>query len=211
MAHKLPGGLYALLDDAVKKEIPLEQQAQAVIDAKVNVLQLRLKHTSDRQALLLIRTIVDLARPQGTVVIVNDRVDLALSGNADGVHLGDDDVPADVARRLLGEDAVIGVTTRALADIEHAQGLGADYVGLGPLFTTTTKVLAQAPLGLIAFREIVARSPLPVVGIAGITLETIGEVAAAGAWGAAVASGLFQADDLVSRARALQQAFCGSR
>jgi thiamine-phosphate pyrophosphorylase len=211
MPHKLPGGLYALLDDSVRPELPMLEKARAVIEARVGVVQLRLERTPDRVALPLIRAVVALAAPANVRVIVNDRVDLALAGGADGVHLGADDLPVDVARRVLGPGALIGATTRSLAEIEQACALGADHVGLGPIFATRTKVVAHAPLGLEVFAAIVARSPLPVVGIAGVTLATIGQVAAAGAWCAAVAGDLLTAEDLVSRARALQGAFSGAR
>lgn len=211
MPHKLPRGLYALLDDSVRRELPMLEKARAVLEARVGVLQLRLEQTNDRVALPLIRAVVALARPAGCLVIVNDRVDLALAGGADGVHLGADDLPVDVARRLLGPEALIGATTRSLAEIERARVLGADHVGLGPIFRTTTKQVSHAPLGLELFGEIARQAPLPVVGIAGVTLLNIGQVAAAGAWCAAVAGDLLQSDDLVSRARALQGAFSASR
>ena len=205
MPHKLPRGLSALLDDSVRPELPVIQKARAVLAAGVGVLQLRLEQTEDRDALVIVREVVAEAR--GALVIVNDRVDLALAGGAHGVHLGADDLPIDVARRLLGPDALIGATTRSLQQIEQAKEQGADHVGLGPIFTTTTKVVAAAPLGVAAFGAIARQSPLPVVGIAGITLETIGQVAAAGAWCAAVAGDLLRSEDPVSRARALQEAF----
>lgn len=211
MPHKLPRGLYALLDDSVRPDLPMVEKARAVIAAGVGVLQLRLEKTTDRLALPLIREVVALAQPREVRVIVNDRVDLALAGGADGVHLGADDLPVDVARRLLGPAALIGATTRSVEEIERARALGADHVGLGPIFSTTTKVLAHPPLGLERFGELARASALPVVGIAGITLASIGQVAQAGAWGAAVAGDLFGGEDLVSRARALQEAFSGSR
>ncbi|HEY1089155.1 MAG TPA: thiamine phosphate synthase [Archangium sp.] len=207
MSHKLPRGLYALVDDSVRASVPVVEKARAVIDGGVGVLQLRLEQTSDRLALPIVRATVALARTRQVKVIVNDRIDLALAGGADGVHLGADDLPVFAARRLLGPDALIGATTRTLADIERAKGEGADHVGLGPVFTTSTKVVAHAPLGLEVFASIARASPIPVVGIAGITLATIGQVAAAGAWCAAVAGDLLTAEDIVSRARALQQAF----
>lgn len=207
MPHKLPRGLYALIDDAVRPERTCIEKARAAIAGGAPVLQLRLETTADRPALDVIRASVALARPRGVLVVVNDRVDLALAGGADGVHLGADDLPVDVARRLLGPGALIGATTRSLADIEQARALGADHVGLGPIFTTSTKDVAHAPLGLDGFAAIARASPLPVVGIAGVTLETIGAVARAGATCAAVAGDLLRAEDIVSRARDLHRAF----
>lgn len=211
MPHKLPRGLYALLDDSVRAELPMVEKARAVIAAEVPVLQLRLETTADRPALQVIREVLALAVPRGVKVIVNDRVDLVLASGAHGVHLGADDLPVEVARRLLGPDALIGATTRSLEDIERARAQGADHVGLGPIFATRTKDVAHPPMGLELFARIVAGASLPVVGIAGITLATIGQVAAAGAWGAAVAGDLLNAQDVVSRARALQGAFSGHR
>ncbi len=207
MPHKLPRGLYGLVDDSVRPEISVVDKARAVISAQIGVIQLRLEQTPDRAALGIIREVVALAGP--TVVIVNDRVDLALAGGAHGVHLGAGDLPVDVARRLLGPQAYIGATTRTLADIRRAQAQGADHVGLGPIFSTTTKAVDHAPLGLEVFAEIARASPLPVVGIAGITLQTIGQVARAGAWGAAVVGDLLRAEDIAARARQLQAAFAG--
>jgi thiamine-phosphate pyrophosphorylase len=211
MVHKLPPGLYALIDDSVRPELPVETKVRSALEGGAQVLQLRLKRTGDRQALALVRDAVQVARRVGAPVIVNDRVDLCLAGGAQGVHLGEDDLPPAVARALLGPQALVGVTARTLVDIERARDAGADHVGLGPIFGTRTKELDAPVLGLERFGAIARQSPLPVVGISGITLATIGGVAAAGAWGAAVAGDLLLAGDLVSRARALQQAFSAAR
>ncbi|MFT3708507.1 MAG: thiamine phosphate synthase [Archangium sp.] len=202
----LKPGLYALIDDSVRPEVPLVEKARAVISAGVATLQLRLENTPDRPALEAITRVVELAGTS-TAVIVNDRVDLALAGRAHGVHLGHDDLPVHVARKLLGPHALIGATTRSLDEIQTAKEQGADHVGLGPIFVTTTKTVAHAPLGLETFARICAASPLPVVGIAGITLETIGSVAKAGAHCAAVAGDLLRAPDIAERARLLSAAF----
>ena len=205
MALKLPRGLYGLVDDGVRPDVPVPTKARWAIEGGAAVIQLRLEQTPDRQALEWIREVVAIA---GTVpVIVNDRIDLCLVGQAAGVHLGADDLPVSVARRLLGPTALIGATTRTLADIEQAAKEGADHVGLGPIFTTTTKQVNAPSLGLEGFEAIARRSPLPVVGIAGITLQTIGQVAKAGAHCAAVAGDLLNAADVIARARALKDAF----
>ncbi len=207
MANKLPGGLYALIDEQLRPELPVLKKARAAIEGGVKVLQLRLKASAERPAVAVIRAVLALARASEVVVIVNDRVDWALVTGADGVHLGDADLPPDQARAVLGAKALIGVTARNLEEIRAAQALGADHVGVGPIFTTSTKVVDAPRLGLEAFGRIARASPLPVVGIAGITLATIGAVARAGAHAAAVGGDLLLADDLVSRAKALQEAF----
>lgn len=187
--------------------MPMVEKARAVIEGGARVLQLRLKHSSDRVAIETIRHVLALARPAKVTVIINDRVDWALVTGADGVHLGADDLEPQLARRLLGPDRLVGVTTRNRDDIQAAKAHGADHVGLGPIFATHTKTLDAPPLGMVAFEAIAKAAPLPVVGISGITLETIGLVARAGAHAAAVGSDLLLASDVVSRARALQRAF----
>lgn len=205
MAHKLAGGLYALIDDALRPDRSIVELARDAVAGGARVLQLRLETTADRPAFEVVRAVVALAGQAR--VIVNDRVDLALAAGAHGVHLGADDLPIAVARRLLGPDALIGATTRSLEDIRAAQGQGADHVGLGPVFTTSTKTVAHAPLGLTTLAAIAAHSPLPIVAIAGITRETIAAVAATGVHAAAVARDLICADDVRARATELQAAF----
>jgi thiamine-phosphate pyrophosphorylase len=205
MALKLPRGLYGLIDDGLRPEVPLPLKARWAIEGGAAVVQLRIEHTPDRQALAWVRAIV--AQAGSTPVIVNDRVDWCLAGEAAGVHLGDDDLPVQVARELLGPDRYLGRTVRSLDEIVIAQRDGADHVGLGPIFATTTKRVSAPPLGLERFAVIARASPLPVVGIAGIGLETLGEVARAGAWCAAVGSELCLAADVTQRARALAAAW----
>ncbi len=214
MPHKPPAlasGLYALLDDSVGCPVPLLEAARQALEGGVAVLQLRLERTADREALALARAVLALARPRGVQVLVNDRVDLALVAEADGVHLGDHDLPVAEARRLLGPRALIGATARDLKGVLRAQGEGADHVGVGPVFATSTKAVAFPPLGLLGLESITGASPLPVVAIAGIDLSNIGQVAAAGAHAAAVASGWLRAPDLRQRVSALRDAFVSNR
>jgi thiamine-phosphate pyrophosphorylase len=209
MSDKLPRGLYAIIDDSIRQDVPIFRKVEQILAGGVKLLQLRLERTSDGHALEAIEAAVKLAETHSACIIVNDRVDLALAGGAHGVHLGAFDLPVPVARRLLGPDRIIGATVRSEDDLGRAAKGGADYVGLGPVFPTSTKTVDHEPLGLERFAELVKKSPLPVFGIAGITLENIAQVGAAGAHGAAVVSGLLMADDLVSRARRLDRAFSG--
>lgn len=205
MSLKLPRGLYGLIDDGIRTDLSVVEKARAAIAGGVRVLQLRLEKTNDRLALPLIRDVVALAGD--AVVIVNDRVDLAKLGGAHGVHLGADDLPIAEARRFLGPDLLIGATCRSLEDLHAARTAGADHAGVGPIFTTATKTVSHAELGLETFATIAKGSPIPVVGIAGVSLANINAVAKAGAWCAAVASGLLEAPDIATRAKALQAAF----
>ncbi|HLT31742.1 MAG TPA: thiamine phosphate synthase [Myxococcaceae bacterium] len=206
-ATLLPAGLYALCDDTLGVSLPVPEQARALVSGGARVIQVRLKRTSTRQAIAWIREVVGICHAAGTRCLVNDRVDWCLVGGADGVHLGDDDLPVDEARRLLGPTALIGATVRNGAQTIAAREQGADHVGMGPLFGTQSKQVDAPVLGLEAFAREVAASVLPVVGIGGITLERIASVAAAGAHAAAVLSDPLTADDVTARARALAVAF----
>ncbi|XXF80305.1 thiamine phosphate synthase [Myxococcaceae bacterium GXIMD 01537] len=204
---RLPRGPYLLCDDTVRPELPLEEKAARLLAGGGRVLQLRMKRTPMRQALAAARAVVAACRESGALCLVNDRVDLALLAGADGVHVGDEDLPPEAARELLGPHRVLGVTVRDAAMARAAQEAGADYVGLGPLFGTTTKQVAAPVLGLARFAEVVAACPLPVVGIGGVGLANIAQVAAAGAHCAAVVSDALLAEDVAGRVRQLTAAF----
>lgn len=207
MPHSFPSGLYALCDDGVRPEVPLEEKARLLISGGVRVMQLRMKRTPLRRALEAARAVAALCRGAEVVCLVNDRVDLALLAGAHGAHVGDEDLPAEDARALLGPERLLGVTVRNLVMAQAAHEAGADYVGLGPVFATSTKAVNAPALGLAGLAEVAAQGPLPVVAISGIGLANIEQVAAAGAHGAAVLSGLLLAPDVPERARALGQAF----
>ncbi len=205
MQNKFARGLYVLVDDSLKTDLSMQQKARLVIEAGIGVLQLRMKRTPDALALEIIKEIMVLARLSGARVIVNDRVDLALLGGADGVHVGTGDVPVSLARRVLGPDRLVGATCRSLEDIVAARAAGADHVGLGPVFQTSTKVVNAAPLGIDGLRTVVTAAPLPVVAIGGISVNSIGAVLQTGAQSAAVASAVWSADDAVGALEALKR------
>jgi len=203
----LPPGLYALCDDGVRPELPLEEKASRLLAGGVRVMQLRIKRAPARQALAAARNVVALCQAAGALCLVNDRADWALLSGAHGVHVGADDLPPEDARTLLGPGRLVGATVRNLEMARAAKAAGADYAGLGPVFPTTTKSVDAPPLGLEGLARIAAESPLPLVAISGIGLHNIEDVARAGVHGAAVASDLLAAPDIAERARSLAEAF----
>jgi thiamine-phosphate pyrophosphorylase len=203
----LPRGLYAVVDDGVRPDLPLPQKARLLARAGVRVAQVRCKRTRGREAWESVRDSVQVLRDARVVVLVNDRVDWALLSGADGVHLGDEDLPPAEARSLLGPLRLVGVTVRSAAGARDAAGAGASYVGLGPVFASRTKTVPAPLLGLDRLRREVAESPLPVVAIGGIGLDTVSEVARTGVHGVAVVSDLWVGGDLRLRIEALQHGF----
>ncbi len=194
-------GLYAIVGD----EAPVER-ARAAVEGGAAVVQLRMKRAPAGEILAAARRLVELCRERA-LVIVNDRVDLAILSGADGVHLGDEDLPVAEARRLCGEALLVGRTTRTAEDGLRALAEGADHLGYGPIFPSRTKPLDVEPRGLEALRATCAAVPAPLVAISGIELANIGEVAAAGAACAAVIGDLFERGDPAARARLLAAAF----
>jgi len=203
----LPRGLYALLDDGFCPGMSLAEQARQLAAAGVRVAQVRCKGSTGRQGWEAVRDAVRILRDAGVVVLVNDRVDWALLSGADGVHVGDEDLPPREARELLGPDRLVGVTVRNAAGAREAAAAGASYVGLGPVFATRTKMVAAPVLGPERLRAEVGGSPLPVVAIGGIGLATVTEVARTGVHGVAVLSDLWAGEELPARVQALQQGF----
>ena len=206
-AVSLPRGLYAVLDDGARPELTLVEQARLLARAGVRVAQVRCKGAVGRVAWESVRDAVDVLRQAGVVALVNDRVDWALLSGADGVHVGDEDLPPAEARRLLGPDRIVGVTVRGAAGAAEAAAAGATYVGLGPVFATRTKEVPAPVMGLERLRSEVQAIPLPVVAIGGIRLEVVSDVARTGVHGVAVVSDLWTGGNPSARVEALQRGF----
>ena len=160
----------------------------------VDVVQLREKGAGDRAILAKAREIREITRRFGIVFILNDRPDLARLAEADGVHLGQEDLSVADARRLLGPDSLIGVSTHSLEQLRIAVRDGANYVGVGPTFASSTKTFAEFP-GIAYVREAAQATTLPAFAIGGITLDNVDAVLAAGATRIAVSAALSGADD----------------
>ncbi len=196
-------GLYAIVGD----DDPIGS-ARAAIAGGAGVVQVRMKRSPAGAVLAAAREIVALAGDRA-LVIVNDRADLALLAGADGVHVGEDDLPTAEARRLVGPGLLVGRSTRTLAEAREAIRDGADHVGFGPMFGTRSKALAAAPRGIEALREVAHGLGAPVVAIGGIGLENVASVAEAGAAAAAIIEDLLSRGDVRERAALLAAAFAG--
>jgi thiamine-phosphate pyrophosphorylase len=158
------------------------QQVARLIEGGASLIQLRDKDAAPQEFYRQAAAALQIARDHNAKLIVNDRVDIALALNADGVHLGQTDLPVESARRLLGKDAIIGFSTHNLQQVKSATAMPVDYIAFGPVFQTSTKANPDPVAGLPALREVRAIiGSLPLVAIGGITLANAVEVLRAGA------------------------------
>jgi len=159
-----------------------EEQVVVLSSCGATIIQLREKIDPPLKFFGQAESAVRVARDLGAKIIINDRVDIALAVKADGVHLGQEDLPPDAARRILGGDAVIGFSTHSLKQARLAAQMPVDYVAIGPIFSTTSKQSANSPVGLDGLARVrEALGAIPLVAIGGITSENIGAVIRAGA------------------------------
>jgi len=191
-----------LILDADLLRIGAEDAAQAALDAGVRLFQYRNKSGTRRSIYGTCLRLAVLMRRSGAVFIVNDHPDIAVAVDADGVHLGQEDLPVKEARQLMGGGRLIGVSTHSVEQARAAQSAGADYVGFGPLFTTRTKD-AGPSRGIDGLRQVRKAVTLPVIAIGGINYGNLDEVLRAGADGVAVISAVLAAPDLREAARAM--------
>lgn len=161
-----------------------------------SLIQLRDKEASAKELLDAARACLTVTRAAGAKLIINDRVDVALTAGADGVHLGQEDLSVEEAREILGEDKIIGVSTHSLDQFKAALETSANYIAVGPVFPTTTKENPSPVVGLEFVREAKAMADRPVVAIGGISLERAAEAIAAGADSVAVISALYPFGDI---------------
>lgn len=208
--------LYGILDPKRSRGRDLATLAGDAIDGGATFLQLRDKKGHTRDMVDAARAIIAVARPRGVPVVINDRVDVALAAAADGVHIGEHDMAPNDARRLLGADAIIGVTVHTLDEARAAPCDIAAYYGVGPVYGTLSKDDPLPPIGVDGFAAIAEvlrarHADCPVVAIAGIEAENAGAVVAAGASGIAVISALFMAQDVKGAARELARIVAAHR
>lgn len=178
------------------------RKAKAALDGGVTAVQLRVKSWTARECLRTAEELKEICRVYGALFLVNDRLDIALAAGADGVHLGQSDLPVSRARILAGDSFIIGATARTKEQIEEAQGSGADYIGCGAAFGTSTKKDASV-IGPDGIKCTLSSTLIPAVAIGGINADNIALLAGCGACGAAISGALLNACDPKTEAQRL--------
>lgn len=191
-------GLYVITDEQLYPGRTHAQIARAAVEGGARIIQIRDKTASDRKFYEDAVELRRITREAGALFVVNDRVDIAMAVGADGLNTGQTDIPLEAARRLVGSDMLIGISADTPEEAKEAEKSGADYIGFGPVFPTTTKLDAGPVSGLDTLQAVCQASRLPVVAIGGIGLSNIAAVARAGATCAAVISSVVCSDDMVA-------------
>lgn len=195
MSRRFDLGVYLITDPILTGPRGVARVVEAAIAGGVTLVQLRDPGAKTGALVELARALIALLRPARIPFIVNDRVDVALAVGADGVHVGQRDMrPADV-RRLIGPDAILGLSVTSPAQLASSDLHGVDYLGVGPICATQTKPDAATPIGVAGLAAVVARTTLPIVAIGGIHAGNAGELIAAGAAGVAVVSAICAAQE----------------
>ena len=199
MALILPP-LYAILDPEQTKGRPAERVLQQLLEGGAKILQLRVKAMLPREFLALAHAVRAETRAAGCQLIVNDRIDIALACDADGVHLGQEDLPFAAGRKLMA-GKIIGLSTHDIEQAREAERNGADYIGFGPMFGTTTKDTGLTARGIDMLKQIRAAVRIPIVAIGGITEANVQEIWQAGADSAAIISDILGAEDVAMKTK----------
>ena len=188
--------IYVITDAALQRGRSHVQVAAQAIRGGADVIQLREKQMSTRDLVRTGQELRDLTRSTGTLLIVNDRIDVALAIDADGVHVGQDDMPCSIARRILGPNKIVGVSAATPEEARLAEREGADYLGVGAIYSTATKLDAGASTGPALISEIKKAVDLPIVAIGGINVHNAAETILYGADGVAIVSAVVGAPDV---------------
>lgn len=198
-------GLYLVTDRELCGERALLDVVRFAVQGGATCVQLREKDLSTRLFIEEAREAKRLLAPFHVPLIINDRIDVALAAEADGVHIGQDDMPYDIARRLMGPEAIIGLSVECWEDVEKAQALAVDYLGVSPVFETPTKTDTKGMWGLDGLSRIRAYSRHPLVGIGGLNATNAADVIRAGAGSVAVVSAICSAPAPQAAAENLQR------
>jgi thiamine-phosphate pyrophosphorylase len=204
--------LYVITDEQLSKGRSLVEIARLAIEGGADVIQLRDKMASSRKLFDNALTIRKITRESNTFFIVNDRLDIALAVDADGLHVGQKDLPASVARRLIGENKILGVSAETLEEAIQAEKDGADYLGAGPIFEArSTKPDAGEPTALLLLQNIRQHCQVSIIAIGGINQMNAAATVWAGADGIAVISAIVGADDIVAASHELREIVINER
>jgi thiamine-phosphate pyrophosphorylase len=206
---KIDYSLYAITERSYIGKRNLVDAVEEAIKAGITVLQLREKDITSREFYHLALQLRELTKAYGIPFIINDRVDIALAVDADGVHVGQDDLPADVVRKIIGKEKIMGVSAKTVEEAIKAEKDGADYLGVGAIFPSPTKPSSEA-IGLEGLKIIKNKVKIPVVAIGGINKNNAGEVITAGADGISCISSIFSGD-ITENVRALKKVVYESR
>lgn len=197
--------LYLVTDRARARDRPLDDVVNEAVAGGVTCVQIREKHSSTREFLHQAERVMTVLDGTGVPLLINDRVDVALAVEADGVHLGQQDMPYAAARALLGPDAIIGVSVESIADVVQANGWDVDYLGVSPIFETPTKRDTRGSWGLDGLARVRALTHHPLVAIGGINWRNVADTVRSGADGIAVVSAISAAADPRRAAEDLRQ------
>ena len=200
------GRLHVLTDTELQSRFSHVELARMAIQGGADTIQFRQKSGATREMIKICREMKRLCEDADVAFIVNDRVDVAIASNADGVHLGQDDFPIPLARKLLGETRIIGGSAVTLEEAQECFSEGADYIGFGPVYPTTSKDDAGPVTGIKLLNEVVDAISIPIIAIGGITVENTPEVIRAGAQGIAVISAVCCQENPEQATRELVQA-----
>jgi thiamine-phosphate pyrophosphorylase len=187
--------LYLVTDRGLSLDRPLDWVVEKAVKGGTTIVQLREKDIETRDFIELAKKLKPILKRYNVPLLINDRIDIALATDADGVHLGQSDMPYQEARRLLGKDAIIGLSVESIEQAKEANEFEVDYVAISPVYTTPTKKELTQDLGLEGVKKISEISRHPSVGIGSIKKHNAGDVIKAGADGIAVVSGICSADD----------------
>ncbi len=199
--------LIVITDRALAAPRAVEHVVRAALEAGAPAIQLRDKSADARSLFEQARALLPLTRAHGALLFVNDRLDVALAAGADGVHLGPDDLPVVAARHAVPPGFLVGYSTDDPDLARRAAADGAAYIGCGAVFGTRTKDVGDERIGPEGLQRVVAAVRVPVIGIGGVTVDNVAELARAGAAGAAVVGAVMKADDVAATVRALLAPF----
>ena len=197
--------LYLVTDRILSKGRSIEWIVEEAVKGGVTMVQLREKHCPTREFIELAVRLMEKLHLTGIPLIINDRLDIALAANADGLHIGQNDIPYAIARRLLGQDKIIGLSVENMEQVQEANKLDVDYIGISPIFSTKTKNDTMKPFGLEGIRHVKAITCHPAVAIGGINVSNVRQIMEAGANGIAIVSAIMSADDPMKAAQQLKQ------